>query len=470
MNQQRLARLPPLQPCPCAAAIALILSLPTMAAGTPSSMAPATGPASPSTSIVVSNCNDSGPGSLRDAVATAASGDMVDLSQLTCSTITLTSGAIEIPQDDLYIKYSGEGGTSPAIEANFTSRVFHHTGYGALKLTGLTITQGSYDNTDIFQLVPANGGCIYSSGSVYMIGSTVDDCVVKDTRAGSAAGGGIFAAGDVTLVHSVVTGNSATSTFGSAGAGVFTGGAIDANYATISGNEAGRYEGYGSGGIGGGVAVVNSGSAPSQITNSTIYGNQADVGGGLNVSGIATYGASITLANATIYGNVANQYASAAYFRGAVTLANSTIAFNECGSSGPAVELASYTDPVEFNSSILAMNGNSVNKYDYDLGSRGYAITIAGANNLIMVANGAIPPPDTLNANPVLMPLADNGGVTLTLALGIGSPAIDHGNDVAGFGTDQRGSGYPRVFGASADIGAFELQTVDDTIFVSGFD
>ena len=56
-------------------------------------------------SIVVTNCDDSGPGSLRDAVAGAASGDTIDLSQLTCSTITLTSGAIEIPQDDLYIKY-----------------------------------------------------------------------------------------------------------------------------------------------------------------------------------------------------------------------------------------------------------------------------------------------------------------------------------------------------------------------------
>ncbi|MFO1507584.1 MAG: choice-of-anchor Q domain-containing protein [Lysobacterales bacterium] len=424
----------------------------------------------PQNQLFVTNCDDAGPGSLRDAVANAASGDMVDLSELTCSTITLSSGQIEIPQDDLYIKYSGEGGTPPAIEANFSSRVFHHTGYGTLKLTGLTITQGSYDNTDIFQLVPAYGGCIYSSGNVYMIGSTVDNCIVKDTRAGDAAGGGIFAAGNVTLLHSVVTGNTATSTLGADGAGVFTHGAIDANYTSISDNLAERYEDYGFGGFGGGIAVVNSGNAPSQITNSTIEGNQAEVGGGLVVSGIATYGASITLANTTIYGNTSTYYAAAAYFRGSVTLANSTIAFNECGSSGPAVELASYTDPVEFNSSILAMNGNSVNKYDYDLGSGGYPITIAGANNLIMFANGAIPPPDTLDANPVLMPLADNGGVTLTLALGISSPAIDHGNDVAGFATDQRGNGYPRVFGAAADIGAFESQSVDDTIFANGFD
>jgi len=47
-----------------------------------------------------------------------------------------------------------------------------------------------------------------------------------------------------------------------------------------------------------------------------------------------------------------------------------------------------------------------------------------------------------------------------------GSPAIDTGNDVAGLATDQRGQ--PRVYGAFADIGAYELQS--DVIFADGFD
>ena len=45
---------------------------------------------------VVRNCNDQGSGSLRNAVSNASSGDTIDLGQLHCSTITLTSGAIEI--------------------------------------------------------------------------------------------------------------------------------------------------------------------------------------------------------------------------------------------------------------------------------------------------------------------------------------------------------------------------------------
>jgi hypothetical protein len=73
-----------------------------------------------------------------------------------------------------------------------------------------------------------------------------------------------------------------------------------------------------------------------------------------------------------------------------------------------------------------------------------------------------------LQSDPLLAALADNGGQTMTLALGTGSPALDAGNNVAALATDQRGSGFPRVFGPQADIGAYEFQV--DSIFVDGFD
>jgi hypothetical protein len=60
--------------------------------------------------------------------------------------------------------------------------------------------------------------------------------------------------------------------------------------------------------------------------------------------------------------------------------------------------------------------------------------------------------------DPLLLPLADNGGPTRTHALSSASPAIDAGNNSAGFATDQRGKAFVRVAGARADIGAFELQ------------
>ena len=446
---------------PIVAALALALSSPITAPHVFAATLSAQSEHRPA-SIIVANCNDSGPGSLRDAVSSAVSGDMVDLSSLNCSTITLTSGQIEIPQDDLYLKYSGEGGTPPTIAANLSSRVFHHSGSGTLRLVGLTITQGKYDNTNAYQAVPASGGCIYSAGNVYLGGSTVTGCEAKDTRGEDAAGGGVYTVQSLTLFHSIVSGNSATSTarFASGG-GAFAHSALDIEYSSVSRNVA---SGLGGANVGGGIEVVNTGRGLSTIANSTIDGNRADIGGGLMISGSGNMGASVFVKNSTISGNTANHYAAAAYFRGPVTLANSTIAFNQ-SASGPAIELASHTDPVDFESTILANNGN------YALGDQGFALTITGANNLVVgVTSSILLPPDTISVDPMLQPLADNGGPTRTHALGDGSPAIDSGNNIAGLAVDQRGNGYPRVFGAAADIGAFERQSTGDTIFADGFD
>src|SRR5207253_2438365 len=67
----------------------------------------------------------------------------------------------------------------------------------------------------------------------------------------------------------------------------------------------------------------------------------------------------------------------------------------------------------------------------------------AGANNKIDV-------------NPLLQPLANNGGTTQTLGLLPGSPAVNAGSNPAGLAFDQRGAGFPRLLGAGVDIGAFE--------------
>jgi hypothetical protein len=52
-------------------------------------------PAHPAGAVVVTNCLDSGAGSLRQAVISGPPGDPIDLTQLTCSQISLTSGRID---------------------------------------------------------------------------------------------------------------------------------------------------------------------------------------------------------------------------------------------------------------------------------------------------------------------------------------------------------------------------------------
>jgi hypothetical protein len=76
-------------------------------------------------------------------------------------------------------------------------------------------------------------------------------------------------------------------------------------------------------------------------------------------------------------------------------------------------------------------------------------------------------PADQPGTNPLLGPLADNGGPTQTMALTPNSPAIDKGVS-AGLTTDQRGLTRPIDFSAipnapggdGSDIGAFELHPV----------
>jgi hypothetical protein len=99
-------------------------------------------------------------------------------------------------------------------------------------------------------------------------------------------------------------------------------------------------------------------------------------------------------------------------------------------------------------------------------------LAIYGADNLIDQADPDVAlPADTLQGDPGLLPLADNGGPTRTQALAPDSQAIDAGNDYFGLDYDQRGVGFARVSGTRADIGAYESASGStDTIFADGFD
>jgi hypothetical protein len=156
---------------------------------------------------------------------------------------------------------------------------------------------------------------------------------------------------------------------------------------------------------------------------------------------------------------VANNYSYAGVGGGvftlydAVSIGNSTIAGNYSYHSGGGA----YTvlGPLDLQSTIIASN-TSGDTSNADFGYYG-GYTPTGANNLIVSSVFTVPS-GTLTADPQLQPLANNGGLTQTMALLAGSPAIDKGNNLAGLATDQRGTGFARVGGASADIGAFELQ------------
>jgi hypothetical protein len=177
----------------------------------------------------------------------------------------------------------------------------------------------------------------------------------------------------------------------------------------------------------------------------------------------------VEIDNSTITDNRAVAWAGV--FANADTkLQNSTIAFNHAIAptyGGPAgVGLHVHGSTLDMESSIIANNTNRYGGSTYELVLD--TGTLLGTNNLVVSSNVALPP-GTLSVDPMLGPLRNNGGLTRTRMPMTGSPVIDMGNNVQGTAADQRGSGYPRMIGATPDIGAVEFLS-DDDIFWDGFD
>jgi hypothetical protein len=434
-------------------------------------------PVAQAATLTVANCNDTGAGSLRAAVGSAVSGDTIDLRSLTCKRIVLTSGAIMIPQTSLSIR--GPGYARFAISGNYHSSVFRHTGTGTLGLRGIAIEQGEH------RAIDAEGGCIYSAGNVDGNDIHVRHCAAYAVH--GAIGGGIYAAGNITLFYSAVYSNGAKGASSGGGGvtlgtvqpgGILTGGNLRAHrtrfldnaaasggairalgdvnitYSTIANNRA-RFSS-------GAMDVFgHSTGTPSRIAYSTISGNTA-----VNSVGTFNLPPNTSIEDTTISGNRA-PFISIGTLGGGSTIANSTITDNRTqavfeSNCFPGA-LVIFVGEIHIESSIIAQNlCNGVPSFDITgTGPSGRDPppdpTSIGADNLIGRFAFITVPADTITAvDPHLGPLADNGGRTLTHLPAADSMALNRGNNVAGFDFDQRGEGFPRTKGTRTDIGAVE--------------
>lgn len=198
-------------------------------------------------------------------------------------------------------------------------------------------------------------------------------------------------------------------------------------------------------GIGGGM--VNSGSN-AILMNVTFSNNIAlDQGGGM-----VNFDSSPSLTNVTFSGNSATSYEGEGggmfnYGISSPTLTNVTFTGNSATLYGGGISSWSTT-PIITNSILW---GNSPDQI-----SGSATITYSDVQG-----GDVYPGTGNINQDPVLGPLADNGGFTLTHALGAGSPAIDAGDPSNCPTTDQRG--FPRsvdgdgVDGPRCDMGAYEF-------------
>ena len=404
----------------------------------------------------VINCNDFGPGSLREAIANAASGDTIDLTNLPCSEITLFTGEMNVIVDDLALMGPGAGQLtiSGGETAAYYNRIFDHTGVGTLSIAGLTLTDAHHRGTE------AHGGCIYSQGSVTLANAVVTGCTAESPPGTNsyAVAGAIYVRENAMLISSTISNNLAYSAErGAYAGGLLVRGKLTSKYTTIANNQAIAPLSYSAGG-----GLVVFGADDVAIRGSTISGNAADFSGGFL---IGTTGAS-ALVNSTLSYNYASIYVGGATFTaGTATVANSTVTRNSAYVATLGIGI--YADQsLVIQSSILADNADRASGAMLDVS----APAISGSDNLITAATGTVPT-GTIIACPRLTALEDHGGTTLTHALIAGSPPIDAGNNDLVLNTDQRGGAFPRVFGARADIGAIEWQgELGDSIFRSAFE
>jgi hypothetical protein len=442
-------------------------------------------PADPA-SVVVTNCDDSGPGSLRDVAGTALDGETVDLTQLSCSVISLTTGAILLGSQDLTLL--GPGAHGLLLQgATPGAGVIYDLGGGTLTIRGIDVAGGHKYRSDhaasggcihatgnldisdahVFDCAvhtvadEASGGALYASGFITMASTVVDQCSIATS--GSAKGGGVSAGTDVLMLDSRVSGCHVVAGASALGGGVHAGGNLMVKYSTLADNDiADSASGIGGGGWSGGDAV---------IYWSTVSGNRATVAGALYMArGDGSESANI--GDSTISGNSANMSGG---IRSAIPLElhNSTIAFNWMPrpdvfpiDESLAGGLSVLVSPVVLGSSIIAGNflrGDTDEPADVGGDHR---VAVEGSANLIGDSSLAVPP-DTIGDDPMLAPLRANGGPTQTHALLPGSPAISRG-DAGTLLTDQRGTGYPRTVGAQADIGSYEVDP--ERIFGDGFE
>ncbi len=404
---------------------------------TPSNTPTATStPGGGAATFTVTNTNDSGVGSLRQAIlaANAAAGsDTIVFDAAVTGTILLRSGQLSITND---VSIVGPGTGVLTVSGNNASRVFVVNAGVTVAISGLTIVGGDGGGGD--------GGGVFNAGTL-----TVSASILSGNVAQLGGGIGNGSGGTLTVSDSILTGNSGAATSGPGGAisnfGVLT--VIDS---TISGNSS-------LGGNGGG-AIFSFGTAT--VSGSTISGNSAAGSGG----GIYNQGA-LSVVNSTFAGNAAGGNGGAILnFTGTVTLLNVTIAGNAAGSQfGDGGGIYNALASLSLANSIVA--GNT------DAGGQApdcaVAVTSQG-HNLIGDTTGCTVDGDATGnitgRDPLLGPLADNGGLTRTHALLAGSPAIDAGDNATCPATDQRGVRRP-IDGdgdgvAACDIGAFEAAAV----------
>ena len=439
----------------------------------------------------VTSLDDHGPGSLREAIASASDGGAITFANnLAGGTIRLTSGELQINKN---LTISGPAASLLSISGENKSRVFSISAGTFVTISNLTIKNG-LENKEA-------GGGIINFGFL-----TLSDDTLSDNRS-VLSGGGIANQGTLGIENCTITHNQADS-----GAGISSGGTLIINRSTISNNTAKNvgsgmnYESGNGGGIlweqtisvgnkgdifdslqlygqfiliastiSGNIASNNGGgiwsSGKFTLDKSTISGNIASGDGG----GVwSTYGDSNLALNSiffwtsTISGNTSNGLGGGiAIIPGRTNKTSFIIIISYCtivintskGGGGVAIDAKLDVSQVYMGATIVADNRADSGPDVFGRLTSSYVNLVQNMSEAIFIGQAPV-----TNKSPNLGPLQNNGGLTQTYALLPGSPAIDqipyadyHASWCrSSMETDQRGVTRPQ--GNGCDLGAYEYK------------
>jgi hypothetical protein len=372
---------------------------------------------------------------------------------------------------------------------------------GALHVTGpatVSMTNGTVSNN----VAAAEGGGLWNSaaGSLTVTGTALTGNVANGAAADQGGGALFNDGGALVVTTATITNNRADGAAGSGGGILNNGGRLVVSNSTLSGNTAMRA---------GGAIEDNAGTAAT-ITGSTLRSNSTGAnpgnGGALHITGAGA----VTVTQSSVLSNTASTEGGGLWNSavGTLIIDKTTVSANmangsEAGQGGGALfndggTLQVSNSTVSANRAVAA--GGGLNNFgaatvlnatfyenNSDSGAGGISnsgstfvitntivahMTASGADCSGVTAGAADLDSDGtcgagITADPLLGPLEDNGGGTLTHALLEGSPALDAGDDATCDvppinNVDQRGASRPAA--AGCDLGAYEAASFDRII------
>ncbi|MCX7717812.1 MAG: hypothetical protein N2111_05320 [Candidatus Sumerlaeaceae bacterium] len=427
---------------------------------------------------VVTTLADSGPGSLRQAIADACPGSVITFDRSLIprggsAVFHLTGGELVLNKE---LTIRGQDPNLIIIDADRLSRVFRVTPNTSVTLERITCTDGRSSGM---------GGCVFTEGrltvrnarvcygssvrgagiaavgqTLRMIGTIVDHCEAQE-------GGGIYLDGadsELILTNSSISENSARSMGGGLSA---LGASLLIQDSLIISNFAEDY--------GGGLNTQK--GAQGLIDRVTIAENQAGTNSTQGAGGADIRDSQLTIRNCTISGNSARSGAGGMWFEGSLTsatLQNCTVTANglerEAGAEGSGGIVAVV--PVSCVNSLIAANtepGEEQPDINGRIESQGFNL-IGNVGRTDFATNtegdqygdpldstkpnpGATESPSAID--PLLNPLGYSVGALPVHTLNSASPALDAGDYKMAPDVDQRGVARPQ--GGQTDIGAVEM-------------